>query len=179
MHDNISALPAVLYKSCFEYQMVDDLSRVTTYQDTDQPSDRSSHSLIHWYRLTGKQIVQSCPPSGSCGTQSPGWINGQYPSKEAGIKSMDLCYRSGANCCASKVTVSVRQCHGYYIFKFDNFPSVGRFCSEKGINYIVHQFRDCSKQFPSFLAYNLEPPIPTKYITNNQIKSCFYNNLIL
>ncbi|KXJ22924.1 Pancreatic secretory granule membrane major glycoprotein GP2 [Exaiptasia diaphana] len=121
--------------ACVDYKSIDDPTRLPNAKSA-KPSDRVSLSRrTHWYRLTGKRISTSCPKSGSCGTQTPGWLNGTYPTLEDGIKKMELCYRTaGSNCCASKVNVLVRQCYGYYVFKFEDFPDDGRFCTEEDTN---------------------------------------------
>ncbi|KAK3723811.1 hypothetical protein QZH41_019494 [Actinostola sp. cb2023] len=119
-----------LYRSCFDFESINEPARALENKVSGQPSDRNALSRTHWYRL--HRITTSCPKSGSCGTQSPGWLNGQYPSREHGINKMEICYRTGANCCASKGYVFVRQCYGYYVFKFDDLPTVGSVCTELG-----------------------------------------------
>ncbi|XP_028515885.1 uncharacterized protein LOC110242446 [Exaiptasia diaphana] len=122
-----------IFKPCFDYKLLDINNRLLNQTFTQgTKTDKAKVSRIHWHRLAGKRIISYCPNShGSCGKQPPGWINGQYPRLEDGIKTMELCYRKDSDCCAFKVSVLVRQCYGYYVFKFDDFPVEGRFCVEQ------------------------------------------------
>ncbi|XP_031566997.1 uncharacterized protein LOC116301965 isoform X2 [Actinia tenebrosa] len=115
------------YTSCFQCVFLDDPTRALKSNVSGQPADRQALVRRRWYRLkseAGTRIVTSCPAPGSCGAQSPGWLNGQYPSLETGIKKMEICYRSGSNCCANKATVYVRQCYGYPVFMLDDVPDI-------------------------------------------------------
>ncbi|XP_028519615.1 uromodulin-like [Exaiptasia diaphana] len=119
-----------IFKPCVNHTSIDVPDRQLTKKEGTRPTDKTTVDFTQWYRLKGKKILSSCPTSSSCGTQTPGWLNGQYPSQEDGIKTMELCYRKDSDCCASKVSVLVRQCYGHYVFKFHDFPVEGRFCTE-------------------------------------------------
>ncbi|KXJ13246.1 hypothetical protein AC249_AIPGENE23893 [Exaiptasia diaphana] len=59
---------------------------------------------------------------------------------------MEICYRTGADCCGRNATVYVRQCYGYPVFMFDDVPekSLGnRVCIEPGMksNMYFQKFR--------------------------------------
>ncbi|XP_028515350.1 oncoprotein-induced transcript 3 protein-like [Exaiptasia diaphana] len=126
-----------VYSACLQNTLREDHSRSVEYDvGSGHPSDRETFIRRRWYRIQNKKaarIVTSCPAPGSCGAKAPGWLNGQYPSLEAGIKEMEICYNTGADCCGRNATVYVRQCYGYPVFMFDNVPekSLGnRVCIE-------------------------------------------------
>ncbi|KXJ13267.1 Uromodulin [Exaiptasia diaphana] len=144
-----------VYSACLQNKLLKDHSRSVEYDVVSgNPSDRETFIRRRWYRLQNKKaarIVTSCPAPGSCGAKAPGWLNGQYPALEAGIKKMEICYRTGADCCGRNATVYVRQCYGYPVFMFDDVPekSLGnRVCIEPALIQI------CSKRFQITNNYN-------------------------
>ena len=125
-----------IFKPCFYHEVLDVSNRIlsTLFTGGKNP-DSSKLSRTHWYQFSGQRILSFCPTSSSCGAQPPGWLNGQYPSRHDGIKQMELCFREDSDCCSFNVSVLVRQCYGYYVFRFNGILPEGRFCTEPGKYY--------------------------------------------
>ncbi|XP_048586329.1 protein sidekick-2 [Nematostella vectensis] len=93
---------------CFYYASIDELT---------QAANRI------WYRLDGeppRQIMTRSPKSclGLCG-----WMKGTHPQRETGPVTRDLCFASGSGSCEHEALVTVRQCYGYFVYKFLGLPS--------------------------------------------------------
>ncbi|EDO46821.1 predicted protein [Nematostella vectensis] len=87
-----------------------------------------------WYRLDGgaaRQITTRCPQS-SLGLS--GWMNGSHPQRETGPVTRDLCFANRSGSCEHEALVTVRQCYGYFVYKFLGLPSGKlRISTEQGI----------------------------------------------
>lgn len=86
-----------------------------------------------WYRFSGSAGVQmpnSCPGAGRCNTQYPGWLFGSHPHKDDGCISMLVCFGDySSGCCQYRRKVLVRNCGGYYVYKFGPTPGCKfRYC---------------------------------------------------
>ncbi|XP_032240504.2 uncharacterized protein LOC116619643 isoform X2 [Nematostella vectensis] len=112
------------YGACVKTVPLDTSTRDQNNIVSGIPSDGRALNHVDWYRPSGDHamILSRCPPAGSCGAQSPGWMNESHPRHEDGIVSRRLCYRVGGDCCARRAIVYVRQCNGYYVYKFEGLP---------------------------------------------------------
>ena len=86
-----------------------------------------------WYRFmgdAGSRMPTSCVPTHHCGTRAPGWLNGQHPNVSEGVVVRRVCFHWSGGCCAWHVDVNVKNCDGFYVYKFEALPDVCdfRFC---------------------------------------------------
>ena len=56
-------------------------------------------------------------PYGSCGTKKTGWFFGRLPQVTEGIMPAKVCFNDGYHSCDTEVSISVRQCDGFYVYK--------------------------------------------------------------
>ena len=103
-------------------------------------SDYGTLSESIWYRFNSASgravhLASNCVPQRHCGTDSTGWFNGSYPLAETGIARVEVCFNFGGNCCAYRTGVYIRQCNGFYVYKFEKIQSSvtpkRRFCTEE------------------------------------------------
>ena len=81
-----------------------------------------------WYRFSGAagdRMPTSPPPTWSCGTHAPGWLNGSHPTVADGIVSRQICYHWSGNTCLWNDTARVVNCGDHYRYEFPNT----RYCS--------------------------------------------------
>ena len=100
-------------------------------QSTRQLSDDSTLSSDSWYRITGlagNQIATECANKSeySCYAEFQGWINGSMPTVTQGRVSRTMCFREKENCCFETMTIIVRNCGGYFVYRFQRFKILSR-----------------------------------------------------
>lgn len=86
----------------------------------------------------------SCVPSNRCGTLVPGWMAGTHPGVEEGVVERSACFTMKPLCCMVSVSMRVRNCSGFYVYKLVTMPSFNfnfRLCGDgvKGKVWFVLQ----------------------------------------
>lgn len=116
-----------------EEDLIDDGSR-SPYCSSAGPS-LCDQNVSGWYRVLDSDkskelaLPQFCPESGSCGTDSPIWLNDSYPEVADGIVVKTVCVRSTNSCCETSFTIKVKNCSSYYSFNLTNVPMCNqRYC---------------------------------------------------
>ena len=80
----------------------------------------------------GTKIPEEVVPRYKCGTNVPGWMNGQHPTAFGEEFERKICftYDSNTSCLWSR-NIKVTNCGAYYVYKL---PSTGRcdrrYCAE-------------------------------------------------
>ena len=103
---------------CLEYTELDEWRRSVANADASSPI--CDTFLSGWYRVTsgaGENMPTECINGGfRCGTISPIWMNGSYPS--AGHTSnVTVCASSYIDdCCVDSYSIMVKNCSGYYVY---------------------------------------------------------------
>ncbi len=89
-----------------------------------------------WSRFAGAAgttMPLAAPPTFTCGTHAPGWLNGVIPGEAEGIVARDVCFHWDGNDCNWKVPISVRNCGPFVMFKLKPVPSCAlRYCGSGG-----------------------------------------------
>ena len=83
-------------------------------------------NLNGWYRFTGEagtQMADSCVNMYHCGTESPGWLNGNHPDLTDGAVKRQVCFSSFDNCCYHSNEITVQHCGGFYVYKLERQSS--------------------------------------------------------
>lgn len=81
-----------------------------------------------WYRFqadAGTRMPTTCPPTHSCNTHAPGWLNGAHPTMAEGQVTRQVCFHWNSNCCYYTKSIQVRNCSSYFIY----FLSATNTCS--------------------------------------------------
>ena len=90
------------------------------------------HALNGWYRFQGAastKMVNECPPKDRCDAGFPIWLHGVHPTVAQGIVTILGCIRK-RRCCADAVSIQVKNCGSYYIYKLgDPRQCDARYCT--------------------------------------------------
>ncbi|RMX39138.1 hypothetical protein pdam_00020521, partial [Pocillopora damicornis] len=73
-----------------------------------------------WIRFTGSggtTIPEYAPEPDHCGTENPGWVQGDHPAVAEGIVQRELCFRLNHKYCHFRYNVSIRNCGTFYVYK--------------------------------------------------------------
>ena len=74
-----------------------------------------------WYRFAdpaGSQLADSIVPTYHCGTHATGWLNGTHPVTLGENVISQVCFHWSDNPCRWNTDVEIKQCGGFYIYKF-------------------------------------------------------------
>ena len=78
-----------------------------------------------WYRFAGpagSQLADSIVPTHHCGTLATGWLNGAHPVFLGENVTRQVCFHWDGNSCNWNTDVDIKQCGGFYIYKFKAVP---------------------------------------------------------
>ncbi|XP_078383788.1 uncharacterized protein LOC144666259 isoform X1 [Oculina patagonica] len=78
-----------------------------------------------WYRFNstaGLTIPTYCVPSNMCNADGTGWLNGTHPTLLEGVVNRTVCFNWAGNCCNWRVTISVRNCGLFYVYRLVRTP---------------------------------------------------------
>ena len=64
-------------------------------------------------------MATTCVPADHCGTFVPGWLAGNHPSVDEGLVARSVCLSKSQVCCMTSVSVLVRNCNGFFVYKLD------------------------------------------------------------
>ena len=121
----------LLAAECTSYSSLTSGDRNTTYSTKSYKCDRTV--LNGWYRFqgaAGTKMPTTCPPTGRCDTDSPGWLNGAHPTVAKGKVTRQVCFHHSSNCCDWSTNIQVRNCGSYYVYHFSGTPHCSlRYCS--------------------------------------------------
>lgn len=109
---------------CTNYTTLDDATRSRFF--INQSTIFSDRSLTGWFAFNGSSgthIATSCVSSGHCGTLAVGWMTGKHPRVEEGVVIRSACFSMQQLCCWRSVSLLVRNCSGFYVYKVDAVPS--------------------------------------------------------
>ena len=76
-----------------------------------------------WYRFqgaAGTKMVTTCPLEFRCDTAYPIWLSGSHPTVGEGTVTRNVCIRTFRGCCAKQVSIQVKNCGSYYIYRLGN-----------------------------------------------------------
>ncbi|CAH3125439.1 unnamed protein product [Porites lobata] len=83
--------------------------------------------LKSWFAFNGSAgdlIATSCVASNHCGTSVPGWMLGRHPSVVEGVVRRSACFSQKQQCCMYSLSMRVRNCSSFYVYKLDSMPSL-------------------------------------------------------
>jgi len=108
---------------CINYTILHEADRSKFF--SKYTANVSDSSLTGWFTfngLAGKQMSASCVPTNRCGTLVPGWMAGTHPGVVEGVVERSACFSMGQLCCMVSVSMRVKNCSGFYVYKLDTMP---------------------------------------------------------
>ena len=76
-----------------------------------------------WYRFNGtagSKMPSYCVATYRCNTHATGWLNGTHPTLQEGMVSRNVCFHWDNNCCRWTVSIQVRNCGLFFVYKLVN-----------------------------------------------------------
>ncbi|CAG2191817.1 unnamed protein product [Mytilus edulis] len=90
--------------------------------------------MEEWYKFSGDESLPTYPlKSGQCGSSSPIWLDGIYPTTYGEISSLTACVVGNDTECGNSWNVSVMHCDGYNVAHLKPeyyMTGCGRYCME-------------------------------------------------
>ena len=84
----------------------------------------------------GTMMPERCVPENRCGTNAPGWLNGEHPWGEGGIVTRQVCYKENGDCCAFKNDIRIRNCGAYFVYQLQKPLGCSRYCGDNDGKYL-------------------------------------------
>ena len=109
---------------CVNFTTLSDMSRSRFF--SNNVTTDSDVYLKNWFAFNGSAgdlIATSCVASNRCGTSVPGWMLGRHPSVVEGVVRRFACFSQKQQCCMYSVSLRVRNCSFFYVYKLDSMPS--------------------------------------------------------
>ncbi|CAH3168420.1 unnamed protein product, partial [Porites evermanni] len=109
---------------CVNFTTLSDMSRSRFF--SNNVTTDSDLYLKNWFAFNGSAgdlIATSCVASNHCGTSVPGWMLGRHPSVVEGVVRRFACFSQKQQCCMYSVSMRVRNCSSFYVYKLDSMPS--------------------------------------------------------
>jgi hypothetical protein len=86
----------------------------------------------NWYRFmngAGDRMPEFPPVPHSCGTEAPGWLNGDHPTVGEGVVPRTVCFAWGLDTCQWEADIEVVNCGDYYLYNLVNTQTCAlRYC---------------------------------------------------
>ena len=105
---------------CTNHTVLNEASRSRFF--TNYIVNTSDTSLTGWFTYNGSagtRMATTCVPADHCGTFVPGWLAGNHPSVDKGLVVRSVCLSKSQVCCMTSVSVLVRNCNGFFVYKLD------------------------------------------------------------
>ncbi len=117
---------------CQNYATLTESNRHVNFNDGNGGVEICDNGFSGWYRFTGSagtKMPTSCPPKYACGTDAPGWMQGNYPSVDDGAVARTVCFNWDNSCCKWSSSIHVRNCGDFFVFQFSGTPAcMLRYC---------------------------------------------------
>ena len=120
---------------CLGYVELKEADRASSFNDGPGKITKCDKNIdpAKWHRFTapaGVVIPNVAPTQYSCGTDSPGYMLGTYPSVDDGIVPRTVCFPWFQELCSWSTDISVRNCGEYLVFQLPPPPACAlRYCA--------------------------------------------------
>ena len=124
---------------CTNYSALDEADRAQGF--ASQQHKTPDKLATGWYRFqgaAGDRMPDKCVLRYRCGTKHPGWLNGTHPTIADGEATRTVCFSARTNCCLWHVTIKVKNCSSYYVYKLQGPHRYGRrYCGNAGAGKLI------------------------------------------
>ncbi|XP_078354329.1 pancreatic secretory granule membrane major glycoprotein GP2-like isoform X3 [Oculina patagonica] len=88
-----------------------------------------------------------CVDTMRCGAQAPGWLYGGHPKAAEGVANRSVCFHWHHKCCYYKTDIQVKNCRGFFVYKFKMPPMINlRYCGNGTINQTGSKYQVCKRK---------------------------------
>ena len=120
---------------CNNYKVLNggDRAQGNALQDNAKCDDKLNPGWYRFQGAAGDRILDKCVPEGRCGTDAPGWLQGNHPTVAEGVVTGKVCYHFKDNCCLWSNNISVKNCGEYFVYQLRESPGCKlRYCGNGG-----------------------------------------------
>lgn len=120
---------------CNNYKVLNggDRAQGNALQDNAKCDDKLNPGWYRFQGAAGDRILDKCVPEGRCGTDAPGWLQGNHPTVAEGVVTGKVCYHFKGNCCLWSNNISVKNCGEYFVYQLRQLPGCNlRYCGNGG-----------------------------------------------
>ena len=104
---------------CTNHTVLNEASRSRFFTNYVHASDTLLKGWFTYNGSAGTRMATTCVPADHCGTLVPGWLAGNHPSVDEGLVVRSVCLSKSQVCCMTSVSVLVRNCGGFFVYKLD------------------------------------------------------------
>ena len=119
---------------CNNHMTLSEADRHFSFNDGPGGVTKCDKTKGNWFRIdgdAGSKMPTVAPDLWSCGTDSPGWLNGTHPNVEDEVVDREVCFNWNDKPCNWSVTVQVRNCGEFFVYKLPDPPeSCLRYCGD-------------------------------------------------
>ena len=117
---------------CYHYKNLSGAGRKASYVTPDAGSDTcDDHLPVGWYRFVGAagtKMPTTRVSAFRCDTFWSGWLDGANPTVEDGKVPRKVCFSDRVTGCKHEVTILVKNCGSYFIYKLYPTACSSRYC---------------------------------------------------
>ncbi|CAC5372516.1 unnamed protein product [Mytilus coruscus] len=162
LHVHLSSATTADYTDpCTDYVIIEShYNRTVNYtlKSEDEDVCESSFLPAGWYAYQDFQNIPTKPPvPGQCGSSSPIWLNGSYPTAYGEYRTLKACRVGTISNCKDSWDVTVVNCMSYNVAYLEPVSSCGRYCMESKTDYKLST--ESNWMYPCY-SYNI---IPNEY----------------
>ena len=119
---------------CSSYKEISDADRSIDHRGKVKCDNDIAEGWYRFVGAAGDRIPESAPEELHCGTQAPGWLNGEHPTVSEGNVQRQVCYHWSGNECRWKNDIEITNCGDFFVYKLKTPPVCNclRFCVKKG-----------------------------------------------
>ena len=130
-------LPALLNSTfigseCSSYTLNNETDRSVLFAQVGAIYKCDKTLVTAWYRFNstaGTKMPTTCVSKNKCNTHATGWLNGVHPTPQEGTVNRRVCFHWSSNCCNWEITIKVRNCGLFYVYRLVNPTSCHlRYC---------------------------------------------------
>ena len=130
-------LPALLNSTfigseCSSYTLNNETDRSVLFAQVGAILKCDKTLVTAWYRFNssaGTKMPTTCVSKNKCNTHATGWLNGVHPTPQEGVVNRRVCFHWKSNCCNWDITIRVRNCALFYVYRLVNPPQCQlRYC---------------------------------------------------
>ena len=116
---------------CYHYKNLSDADRKLSYKTPVGEELCDSELPEGWYRFVGAagtRMPTVRVKAYHCGTDWSGWLNGAHPTEGDDKVSRKVCFSDRNSGCKDTITILVKNCISYFIYKLHPPECNFRYC---------------------------------------------------
>ena len=121
----------ILFLECSNYKTLDEADR-SMNSPASPFNEKCDNAPTAWYRFSGAagtMMPTSRVAKNMCGTNAPGWLDGQHPSQLGARIQATVCFHWENEPCKWSTQILIRNCGSFYVYLLPPAPHCNlRYC---------------------------------------------------